>query len=164
MTPEVADGEPLMSRETDICYMNMALQQAEIAAENGEVPVGAVLVTEDGREFVSYNAPVTTNDASAHAEMRVIRIACKAVNNYRLTGSTLYVTLEPCTMCAGAIIHARIGRVVYGAADPKTGAVESLSTVLSDARLNHQSEVTSGILADECGTLLKYFFRERRRR
>jgi tRNA(adenine34) deaminase len=86
------------------------------------------------------------------------------MKNYRLTGSTLYITLEPCTMCAGAIIHARIGRVVYGAADPKTGAVESLSTVLSDERLNHQPEVTSGLLADECGRLLKGFFRERRRR
>jgi tRNA(adenine34) deaminase len=86
------------------------------------------------------------------------------MKNYRLTGSTLYITLEPCTMCAGAIIHARIDRVVYGAADPKTGAVESLFTVLSDKRLNHQPEVTSGVLADECGALLKDFFRERRRR
>ncbi len=164
MTPEAVDGEPLMSRKTDIDCMNMALQQAEIAAENGEVPVGAVLITEDGREFASYNAPITTDDASAHAEMRVIRMACRAVKNYRLTGSTLYVTLEPCTMCAGAIVHARIGSVVYGAADPKTGAVESLSTVLSDERLNHQPEVTSGLLADECGRLLKDFFRERRKR
>jgi tRNA(adenine34) deaminase len=163
MIPEAVNGSPLMSRKTDFEYMNIALQQAEIAAENGEVPVGAVLVTKDGEEFVSYNAPITTDDASAHAEMRVIRIACKAMKNYRLTGSTLYITLEPCTMCAGAIIHARIGRVVYGAADPKTGAVESLSSVLSDERLNHQPEVTSGVLADECGTLLKCFFRERRK-
>ena len=164
MIPETVDGNLLMSLKTDTEYMNIALQQAEIAAENGEVPVGAVLVTEDGEAFVSYNAPITTDDTSAHAEMRVIRMACKAVKNYRLTGSTLYITLEPCTMCAGAIIHARIGRVVYGAVDPKTGAVESLSTVLSDERLNHQPEVTSGVLADECGRLLKGFFRERRRR
>lgn len=142
--------------------MKMALQQAEIAAEKGEVPVGAVLITEDGQCFASHNAPITTHDASAHAEMRVIRDACKAVNNYRLTGSTLYVTLEPCTMCAGAIVHARIKRVVYGAVDPKTGAVESLSNVLSDARLNHQPEVVSRVLADECGALLKQFFRDRR--
>lgn len=94
--------------------------------------------------------------------MRVIRKACEAVQNYRLTGSTLYVTLEPCTMCAGAIVHARIGRVVYGAVYPKTGAVESLAHVLSDERLNHQPEVASGILADEYGALLKKFFRERR--
>ena len=152
-----------MSRKTDIEYMNMALQQAEIAAENGEVPVGAVLVTEDGDVFASYNAPITTHDASAHAEMRAIRMACEAAGNYRLTGSTLYVTLEPCTMCAGAIIHARIGRVVYGAVDPKTGAVESLSRVLNDKRLNHQPEVTSGVLAEECGALLRGFFRKRRR-
>lgn len=148
--------------DTDISYMIKALQQAEIAAQNGEVPVGAVLVTEDGQEFAAHNAPITTHDASAHAEMRAIRIACEAVQNYRLTGSTLYVTLEPCTMCAGAIVHARIGRVVYGAVDPKTGAVESLSNVLSDDRLNHQPEVTSGVLADECGALLKQFFRDRR--
>jgi tRNA(adenine34) deaminase len=164
MIPETADGDPLMSRKTDVNYMKIALQQAEIAAEKGEVPVGAVLVSEDGEAFVSYNAPITTDDASAHAEMQAIRMACKAMKNYRLTGSTLYITLEPCTMCAGAIIHARIDRVVYGAADPKTGAVESLFTVLSDKRLNHQPEVTSGVLADECGALLKDFFRERRRR
>ena len=114
MIPETVDGNLLMSLKTDTEYMNIALQQAEIAAENGEVPVGAVLVTEDGEAFVSYNAPITTDDASAHAEMRAIRIACRAMKNYRLTGSTLYVTLEPCTMCAGVIIHARIDRVVYG--------------------------------------------------
>jgi len=153
-----------MSLKTDVFYMKLALQQAEIAVENGEVPVGSVLVTEDGEEFVSYNAPITTHDASAHAEMRVIRMACEAMKNYRLTGSTLYVTLEPCTMCAGAIIHARIGRVVYGATDPKTGAVESLFTVLNDERLNHQPEITSGVLSDECSKLLKSFFRERRKR
>jgi tRNA(adenine34) deaminase len=142
--------------------MNMALQQAEIAAEKGEVPVGAVLVTEDGKVFASHNAPITLNDASAHAEMRVIRDACSAIGNYRLIGSTLYVTLEPCTMCAGAIVHARIARVVYGAADPKTGAVESLSKVLSDERLNHQPEITGGVLAEVCGDLLKRFFKARR--
>jgi len=150
--------------EIDISCMKKALQQAEIAAQKGEVPVGAVLVTADGQEFAAHNAPITTHDASAHAEMRAIRMACEAVQNYRLTGSTLYVTLEPCTMCAGAIVHARIGRVVYGAVDPKTGAVESLAHVLSDERLNHQPEVTSGVLADECGSLLKEFFRERRKR
>jgi len=151
-----------MSKKSDISYMKLALQHAEIAAENGEVPVGAVLVTVDGQVFTACNAPITTHDASAHAEMRVIRMACEAIKNYRLTGSTLYVTLEPCTMCAGAIVHARIGRVVYGAADPKTGAVESLSAVLSDERLNHQPEITSGVLAGECGELLRSFFRAKR--
>jgi tRNA(adenine34) deaminase len=146
----------------DIYYMNKAMQQAEIAAENGEVPVGALLLLEDGREFVSQNSPIASSDASAHAEMQVIRQACKATDNYRITGSTLYVTLEPCTMCAGAIIHARIKRVVYGAKDLKTGAVESLYHILSDPRLNHQPEVTGGVLADECGNLLKQFFKTRR--
>ncbi|MDQ6960252.1 MAG: tRNA adenosine(34) deaminase TadA [Mariprofundaceae bacterium] len=147
-----------MSESDDIRYMKKALQQAEIAAENGEVPVGSVLVLEDGKEFTAHNAPISENDASAHAEMRVIREACKAEGNYRLPGSTLYVTLEPCLMCAGAIIHARIARVVYGATDPKTGAVESVYQALSDKRLNHQPEITSGVLADESGNLLKSFF------
>ncbi len=146
----------------DTYYMNKAIQQAEIAAENGEVPVGALLLLEDGREFTGLNSPIASNDASAHAEMQVIRQACKDKNNYRLTGSTLFVTLEPCTMCAGAIIHARIKRIVYGAKDLKTGAVESLYHILSDPRLNHQPEVTGGILADECGSLLKQFFKTRR--
>jgi tRNA(adenine34) deaminase len=146
----------------DNYYMDKAIRQAEIAAENGEVPVGALLLLEDGREFSSQNSPIASNDASAHAEMQVIRQACKATDNYRLIGSTLYVTLEPCTMCAGAIIHARIKRIVYGAKDLKTGAVESIYQILSDPRLNHQPEVTGGILADECGTILKQFFKARR--
>ena len=147
----------------DLFYMNKALQQAEIAAKIGEVPVGSLLLLADGREIVSHNAPITLHDASAHAEMRVIRDACKLTKNYRLNGSTLYITLEPCSMCAGAIVHARIGRVVYGASDPKTGAVESLYQMLSDRRLNHQPEITGGVLADACGTLLKDFFRDRRK-
>ncbi len=142
--------------------MQKALRQAELAAESGEVPVGAVLILNDGREFAAHNAPISLHDASAHAEMRVIRAACTAVQNYRLTGATLYVTLEPCTMCAGLIVHARIRRVVYGAADPKAGAVESLSQVLHDTRLNHQPEVLGGIMAEECSSLLKSFFRKRR--
>ena len=147
----------------DVYYMNKAIQQAEIAEENGEVPVGAVLLLEDGQMFASYNAPILLNDASAHAEMRVIREACLAAGNYRLTGSTLYVTLEPCAMCAGAIVHARVGRVVYGAADPKTGAVQSLYQLLSDSRLNHQPAITAGVQAEECALLLKRFFKQRRK-
>jgi len=152
-----------MSANNDIQYMKKAIQQAEIAADNGEVPVGAVLVLEDGREFTAHNAPISLNDASAHAEMRVIRTACKAVKNYRLPGSTLYVTLEPCLMCCGAIIHARIARVVYGATDPKTGAVESLYQALCDKRLNHQPVTEGGIMAEESGKLLKLFFQNRRK-
>jgi len=143
--------------------MKIALQQAEIAEKNGEVPVGALLVTQDGQEFAAHNAPISLNDASAHAEIRAIRTACKAVKNYRLVNSTLYITLEPCLMCTGAIIHARIGRIVYGAVDAKTGAVESLYQLLSDSRLNHQPVFTGGILADECGAILKRFFTKLRR-
>ncbi len=151
-----------MSENKDIHYMRIALEQAETAAENDEVPVGAVLVLADGREFAAHNAPITLADASAHAEMRVIRAACQAAQNYRLPRSTLYVTLEPCLMCCGAIIHARIGRVVYGATDPKTGAVASLYQTLSDRRLNHQPAVTGEVLAGESSRLLRAFFQKRR--
>ncbi len=153
------DASDTIDRE----YMQLALAQAGIAAERGEVPVGAVLVTADGARFAAHNAPITLHDASAHAEMCAIRAACEAVGNYRLTGSTLYVTLEPCAMCAGAIIHARIGRVVYGAHDPKTGAVASLYQLLADRRLNHQPTVTGGIMAEAAAELLTRFFRARRK-
>jgi len=143
-------------------YMQQALELAKHAAQLGEVPVGAVLRLDDGRAFGEHNAPISQHDTSAHAEIRVIRKACLATNNYRLTDSTLYVTLEPCCMCAGAIIHARIGRVVYAAPDPKTGAVTSLYQLLSDPRLNHQPKITHGIMAEESATLLKQFFKSRR--
>ncbi len=146
----------------DQAYMQIALVQAKLAAQAGEVPVGAVLITADDQQFISHNAPISLHDASAHAEMRVIRSACEMVGNYRLTGSTLYVTLEPCAMCAGAIVHARIARVVFGANDAKTGAVESLYQLLSDQRLNHQPEVVGGVMADASTALLKQFFRARR--
>jgi len=151
-----------MTYKKDIHYMHIALQQAAIAEKKGEVPVGCVLIAESGQEFAACNAPVSLHDASAHAEMRAIRAACKIMGNYRLTGSTLYVTLEPCPMCAGAIIHARIKRIVYGAKDSKTGAVESVYRMLSDVRLNHQPNVTGGILAEHCGAMLRQFFRRRR--
>jgi len=146
----------------DIYYMNKALQLAKNAAEVGEVPVGAIIAHPDGQTFGEHNAPIGCHDASAHAEIRVIRSACQAINNYRLTGSTLYVTLEPCAMCAGAIIHARIARLVYAASDPKTGAVESLYQLLSDQRFNHQVKISSGIMATESSALLKQFFKARR--
>ena len=149
---------------SDHKYMQKALAQAELAAQAGEVPVGAVLVLQDGRLFASHNAPISLHDASAHAEMRVIRNACTASGNYRLPGSTLYVTLEPCAMCAGAIIHARIARLVFGAHDVKTGAVQSLYQLLSDQRLNHQPEITGGVMDEAAGALLKQFFRDRRKR
>lgn len=143
-------------------YMNLALQQAEIAAQKGEVPVGAVLVLEDGRSFAAHNAPISEHDPTAHAEIRAIRTACAALANYRIPHSTLYVTLEPCPMCAGAIVHARIARVVFGATDPKTGAVCSLFRLLSDRRLNHRPEIASGVLASECAAILRAFFQARR--
>jgi len=149
---------------TDEQYMEQALEQAALAAECGEVPVGAVLVLPGGQQFVAHNAPISTCDASAHAEIQVIREACKVINNYRLVGAQLFVTLEPCTMCAGAIIHARIERVIYGASEPKTGAVESLYQLLSDKRLNHQTELTGGVLADACSTQIKKFFKSRRKK
>jgi len=151
-----------VSLENDQHCMRLAIEQARKGAALGEVPVGAVLVLPDGGVFAAHNAPISQHDASAHAELQVIRAACRAVGNYRLTGSTLYVTLEPCVMCAGAIIHARVTRVVYGAHDFKAGAVESLYHVLADARLNHQPEVTSGVMDEECGRLLKSFFRDLR--
>jgi len=149
---------------SDEQYMGIALQQAELAAGQGEVPVGAVLVLPDGQQFVAHNTPISTCDASAHAEMQVIRAACQGIGNYRLVGGQLFVTLEPCAMCAGAIIHARIKRVIYGASEPKTGAVESLYQLLSDKRLNHQAELTSGVLADACSAQIKTFFKSRRKK
>lgn len=149
-------------RDDDVRYMRLAMAQAEAAEEAGEVPVGALLLLDDGRRFASFNAPISLHDATAHAEIRVIRAACEETGNYRLPGSTLYVTLEPCVMCAGAIVHARIARVVFAATDPKAGAVASLYHLLSDPRLNHRPRTTGGVLADASSTLLKEFFRRRR--
>jgi len=143
-------------------YMQQAFEQAALAAESGEVPVGAILVLPDGQQFVAHNAPISMCDASAHAEMQVIRAACTAIGNYRLLGAQLFVTLEPCIMCAGVILHARIKRVVYGASEPKTGAVESLYQLLSDSRLNHQVELEGGVLTDVCSAQIKAFFKARR--
>jgi len=146
----------------DEAYMRQALQQASLAASAGEVPVGAVLILEDGQVFQAHNAPISQHDMSAHAEIQVMRMACAATQNYRLADAQLFVSLEPCLMCAGAMIHARIGRLVYAASEPKTGAVSSLYQVLSDARLNHQIDIVSGILQDEASTQLKAFFKARR--
>ena len=142
--------------------MQLALAQAQLAAELDEVPVGAVLVTEDGQVFEAHNAPILKHDATAHAEIEVMRKASASIDNYRLLNSILYVTLEPCLMCSGAIIHARIGTVVYGANDEKTGAVSSLYQALSDERLNHQPTIISGILKDECSQQLRAFFKCKR--
>ncbi|WP_038249625.1 tRNA adenosine(34) deaminase TadA [Ghiorsea bivora] len=143
-------------------YMQLALIQAQLAADMDEVPVGAVLITDDGQVFSAHNAPINKHDATCHAEIEVIRKTSASIGNYRLLNSILYVTLEPCLMCAGAIIHARVGTVVYGAEDNKTGAVSSLYQVLSDKRLNHQPHIISGILQDECSQQLRAFFKAKR--
>ena len=142
--------------------MKIALAQAEDAYRCGEVPVGAVLVREGNILAQAHNSPIAKNDPSAHAEMLVLRQAGDKIGNYRLAGAELYVTLEPCIMCAGAIVHARISRVIFGARDPKCGAVVSLYNILSDKRLNHQVKITDGILSEECGEIISRFFREKR--
>ena len=147
---------------SDVEYMHLALEEARLAAAAGEVPVGAVLVREGAVLAHSGNRTIRDCDPTAHAEICVLRAAAHALGNYRLPGATLYVTIEPCAMCAGAMIQARIARVVYGADDPKGGAVRSCFEVLSHERLNHQVEMTSGILRDECASILQAFFASRR--
>ncbi len=142
--------------------MQHALTLAVQAAEAGEVPVGAVLVHDDKLIAEGWNQPISAHDPTAHAEIVTLRKAGQALGNYRLTGATLYVTLEPCTMCAGAIIHARIGRLVYGAADPRTGVAQSVTSLFEEPWHNHRVEVTGGVLAEPCGEILKDFFQQRR--
>ena len=142
--------------------MNAALEQARLAAEGGEVPIGAVVVHEGAIIARGQNRVLRDVDPTAHAEIVALRTAAKALGNYRLTGCTLYVTLEPCAMCAGAMIHARIDKLVFGAADPKAGACGSVLQVLNHPQLNHQMWVERGIGAEESAELLRGFFRERR--
>lgn len=149
--------------ERDRFYMRMALEAAEQARAAGEVPVGAVIVRGDAVIARGFNHPISGHDPSAHAEMAALRAAAQALGNYRLPGCELYVTLEPCLMCSGAIMHARIARVVFGAADPKTGACGSVIDAFANPQLNHHTTVTGGVLADTCGDALRTFFAERRR-
>ncbi len=142
--------------------MTRALELASQARDQGEVPVGAIVVLEGAVIGEGFNQPISLADPSAHAEMQAMRTAARRLDNYRLANTTLYVTLEPCTMCAGAMVHARIKRLVYGAADPKTGATGSVFDLVQAEQLNHQLEVDSGVMAKECGELLRDFFRERR--
>lgn len=144
--------------------MRLALAQAALGAEQGEVPVGAVLVQDGEVIGQGYNCPISRHDPSAHAEMVAIRAAAAACENYRLPGSTLYVTLEPCSMCAGLIVHARIARVVYGAAEPRAGVAVSRGQFFSQEFLNHRTLVEGGVLAEECGAVLTEFFRARRQK
>ncbi|MEI7639733.1 MAG: tRNA adenosine(34) deaminase TadA [Syntrophus sp. (in: bacteria)] len=143
-------------------YMALALEEAAAAATEGEVPVGALIVSDDQIIARAHNRPIGLNDPTAHAEILAIRAAARQAGNYRLSGTTLYVTLEPCLMCAGAVIHARIGRVVFGASDPKGGAVVSVGRVFEDTRLNHQVDFTGGVMAERCAEILSSFFQQKR--
>ena len=143
-------------------FMALAIKQAQLASAKGEVPVGAVLVRDGMVIASSFNQPITKHDPSAHAEMNVLRLAAAQLGNYRLPGTTLYVTLEPCLMCCGAILHARVERLVYGAPDAKTGAAGSVLNVFAVPQINHQTTVTGGVLGDDCGHLLRTFFQARR--
>jgi len=147
---------------TDAEWMQTALMLARRAAASAEVPVGAVLVQGESLLAQGWNQPIAAHDPTAHAEVMVLRAAGHALGNYRLADTTLYVTLEPCLMCVGAIVHARVARVVFGAFDPKSGAVASCMHGFDANGLNHRVESTGGVLAEECGQLLKQFFRERR--
>lgn len=152
-----------IATEEDIMWMRHALTLADKAESIGEVPVGACVVLNGELIGEGFNTPITDNDPSAHAELRAVKEAAAAVQNYRLIDATLYVTLEPCSMCAGMLVHARVKRVVFGAKDAKTGAAGSVMNLLQHPALNHQLEVVSGVLADECANKLSNFFRKRRK-
>ena len=143
--------------------MQLALAQAQHAWDLGEVPVGAVVVKDGVVIAVGYNQPIGRHDPTAHAEIQALRAAADKLGNYRLPGCELYVTLEPCVMCSGAMLHARLARVVFGASDPKTGACGSVLNLFDQPALNHQTAIEGGVLADECGAFLRQFFVERRR-
>ena len=151
-----------MPNAQDLEFMQLALEEANKARALGEVPVGAVLVSNQQVIARAHNQPIGQHDPSAHAEIAALRAAGNHLSNYRLPDTTLYVTLEPCMMCCGAIMHARISRVVYGATDAKTGCVHSVLNLFDHPQLNHHTMVEGGVLADECAQILKDFFKERR--
>jgi tRNA(adenine34) deaminase len=144
-------------------FMRRALELAQRAAEFEEVPVGAVVVRDGEIIGEGYNQPISSSDPTAHAEIIALRNAADNVGNYRLPGTSLYVTIEPCTMCAGAMVHARIQRLIYGAPEPKAGVIDSNSCIFEQPHLNHRIESTGGILSSECSELISSFFRQRRR-
>jgi tRNA(adenine34) deaminase len=156
----VTDGAPRVG--DDRYWMRRALQLADQAAASGEVPVGAVLIRDDQELGAGWNAPVGLHDPTAHAEIVALRAAAATAGNYRLPGTTLYATMEPCPMCAGAIVQARVARVVYAAPDPRWGAVESVFQILGSRRLNHHVDCEGGVLAEESVRRLKQFFEQRR--
>ena len=148
----------------DEFYMGKAIEEAKIAAAVGEIPVGAVVIYQKKAIARAYNLRETLPCATAHAELLAIEKACRALGRWRLTGCTLYVTVEPCPMCAGAIVNSRLDRIVYGSDDPKGGAVRSLFQIVDNPALNHRVEVTAGIRADECAAIMRDFFRSRRQK
>jgi tRNA(adenine34) deaminase len=150
-----------MTPQDDV-FMARALELARAAAAAGEVPVGAVVVKDDEIVAEGWNRPIGTCDPTAHAEIIALRTAGNVLGTYRLIDTTLYVTLEPCAMCAGAMVHARVGRLVFGATDPRAGAAGSVFNVVQNPALNHRVELSSGVLAEQCGTLLRDFFAARR--
>jgi tRNA(adenine34) deaminase len=152
----------MMHTQTDIEFMQIALDLASQAAQNGEVPVGAIVVKDGEIIGRGANAPIGLHDPSAHAEIIAMRQAAQFLGNYRLVDCTLYVTLEPCAMCAGTMQHARIAKLVFGASDAKTGACGSVINLMKEPKLNHHCEVKGGVLAEECGAVLSAFFKERR--
>lgn len=150
-------------RETDLYWMKKACELAQRASRQDEVPVGAVLVDSDNQCVgEGWNQPISSNDPTAHAEIMALREAASRLENYRLPSTTLYVTLEPCPMCAGAIVHARVKRLVYATADPRSGSAGSVYNLLNSPHLNHRVEVENGVMQDECSGLLKAFFQEKR--
>jgi tRNA(adenine34) deaminase len=161
--PEDDEIPPASSAFSDEFFMRQALYQAEAASCLGEVPVGAVVTRSGVIVGRGFNAPIGEQDPSAHAEIAALRDAARTLGNYRLPGCELFVTLEPCAMCAGAILHARIARVVYGARDLKTGAHGSIVDLFAETRLNHHTQIVGGVLADACGRLLSEFFATRRK-
>ena len=158
----VSDADTLDNQQSDEGFMERALAEAECAAKDGEVPVGAILVMAGEVKGRGHNTVIGSADPSAHAEVMAIRMAAKSIGNYRLTGSTLYSTIEPCAMCAGTLIHARIGRLVYGAPDPRAGAVDTHFGICGADFLNHQVSVTGGVLESRCREVIQSFFRDRR--
>ncbi len=152
-----------MVESSDVCFMKLAIEEAKKAEKINEVPIGAIIVKDNNIIASAYNRREIDQKATAHAELLAIDAACKVLNSWRLTGCTLYVTLEPCPMCAGAIVQSRVDRVVYGASDPKGGCVGTIYDLLNEKRFNHQCEVEKGVLAKECGELLTSFFRQLRK-
>ena len=146
----------------DTIFMRQAIDQAHNAWALGEVPVGAILVRDGEVIATGFNQPIGTHDPTAHAEIMALRAGAEILGNYRLPGCELYVSLEPCAMCAGAMMHARLARVVYGASDPKTGACGSVVNLFAEGKLNHHTEIVGGVLADDCSKVLKEFFADRR--